>query len=114
MGWHGSEQRIFEQVAGLVLAAEYKPFVNSEALTTSAACAKKHEQALIKPCLCYSCRGSPKKEEEEGGRAQVRPRLVVVTGMQRWEAAKTIWASVCEAHVEEMGEHEAWGEMERA
>lgn len=53
--------RIFEQVAGLVLAAEYKPFVNSEALTTSTVLAKKHERALIKLCLCYSCRASPKK-----------------------------------------------------
>ncbi|KAL1264692.1 hypothetical protein QQF64_005047 [Cirrhinus molitorella] len=66
-----------------------------------------------------SCRGSPKNEEEEGGRAQVRLRPVVVTGMQRWEAAKTIWASVCGAHVEEMGEHadylkhgERWREHE--
>ncbi len=110
---------IFEQVAGLVLAAEYKPFVNNEALTTSTVHAKKHERALIKPCLCYSCRASPKTEEEEGGRAQVRARPVVVPGMQRWEAAKTIWASVCGAHVEEKEEHadylkrgERWREHE--
>lgn len=40
-----------------------------------------------------------------GNRVQVWARPVVVLGMQRWEAAKTIWASVCEAYVEEMGEH---------
>lgn len=54
-----------------------------------------------------------------GSRAQVWARPVVVPGMQRWEAAKTIWASVCEAYVEEMGEHadfskrgERWREHE--
>lgn len=102
LGWHESKQWIFKQVAGLILAAEYKPFVNSGALTTSTARAKKHGGALIKPCLHYSCGRAPEKQEE-GAQVWVWP--IVVPGMQRWEAAKTIWASVCGAHVEEMGEH---------
>lgn len=68
--------------------------------------------------MCYSW-SSPEKEEEVGYWAQVWARPVVVPGMQRWEAAKTIWASVCEAYVEEMGEHadflkrgERWREHE--